>query len=396
VRSALRSLSFGNFVIGTGALVFIGMLDTIATDLAVAPAVAGQIAGLFALGICVSGPVLGAVTSRFERRSVLTVSLLLFALGHGMAALAVGYWSLLVVRVLTAFAGALFTPQAAATASLLVPAEQRARSMAFVFLGWSIAAVLGMPAGAWVGAHFGWRTAMCGVAVLSLLGATLTWWHVPARLFVGRVNAAAWRSIGNHPVLLQVVSVTAIHASAQFALFSYLVIAYRDALDASPTLIALMLCLLGVAGFCGNLLAGRIADRIGTPPVVLAAIGMMLTAFVVWLVIFATGPGTTALVLALLAAVLWGAGNFASNSMQQVRLVNLAPELASVSVALNSSAIYLGQFIGAGLGGLVLTHTKAVPASSVLPWVGLPIFVAAMLVSSSAQRRARQLVAASD
>ena len=399
MRPALLTLSFGNVVIGTGALAFVGMLDTIASDLAVSPSAVGQIAGLFALAICVSGPWLGAATSRFDRRTVLTASLLLFALGHVAAAFAPGFWSLLVIRVLTAFAGALFTPQAAATASLLVPPERRARTMAFVFLGWSIAAVIGMPAGTAIGATFGWRTAMASIALLSAIGATLVWWQVPAKLFVARIDAAAWRAIAKHPTLLPVVSITAIHASAQFVLFSYIVVAYREAIAATPFAIAILLAIFGSAGFVGNLAAGRIADRVGTAPVVLAMLAMMTAAFVLWIGVFAIGPGAAGVTLAVVAAILWGGGNFGANSMQQVRLVDLAPPLASVSVALNTSAIYLGQFIGAAAGGLVLAHPFAhpfeLPASAALPWVALPVFFVAMGVSIGAQRRAALQGAAS-
>jgi predicted MFS family arabinose efflux permease len=387
----LWSLLVGNFVIGSGALSFIGMLDAVAADLRVTPAAAGQIAGLFSLGICISGPILGALTSRYERRNVLTASLALFALGHVAAAFAPEYWSLLAIRVLTSFAGTLFTPQAAATVSLLVPLERRARTMAFVFLGWSLSAVVGLPAGAWIGANLGWRAAMWILAGLSALAALLVFARVPARLFVGRIDGAAWLTLARHPVLLRVVSVTVIHASAQFTLFSYLVVAYREALDVSPNVVAILLCLMGFAGFVGNLFAGRIADRIGPPAVIFSAIGLMLAAFVIWTGLFSAGSGALGTTLAVLAALLWGSGNFSANSMQQVRLVNLAPPLASVSVALNTSAIYLGQFIGAGVGGLALTHAWLSPPSRLLPFIGLPIFVIAMWFSASAQRRAAQL-----
>ena len=384
---ALWALAFGNVVIGTGALAFVGMLDTIARDLHESPSAIGLIAGFFALGICLSGPPLGALTSRFDRRVVLTASLALYAVGHFAAAAAPGYWSLLWIRILTSIAGTLFTPQAAGTASLLVPADRRARTMAFVFLGWSIAAVLGMPAGGLIGAAFGWRTAMVCIGALSAIGALLVWAQLPARLFVARIDAAAWRAIAAHPTLLQVVSVTAIHASAQFVLFSYIVIAYQDTLAATPLMLTALLALNGLAGFAGNLVAGRIADRIGTPPVILVALLSMTSAFVLWIALFAVGPGTVGLAIAIVAALLWGGGNFATNSMQQVRLVNLAPALAAVSVALNTSAIYLGQFIGAAAGGFALDHPFASPASAALPWISLPVFVIAIVVSIVAQRR---------
>ena len=373
-RPALWSLAFGNVVIGTGALAFVGMLDTVARDLHETPAAIGLVAGFFSLAICLSGPPLSALTSRFDRRTVLTASLVLYAIGHFAAAAASGYWSLLAIRVATAFGGTLFTPQAAGTASLLVPSERRARTMAFVFLGWAIAAVLGMPAGAWVAHAYGWRTTMVGIGALSSIGAALVWWRLPSRLFVGRIDAAAWRAIVAHPTLLRVVAVTAIHASAQFVLFSYIVIAYRDALLATPSTVALLLALHGSAGFVGNVIAGRIADRIGPPPVIVVALASMTAAFGVWALLFAVGPGGFALGLAAIAAVLWGAGNFTVNSMQQVRLVNLAPAFASVSVALNTSAIYFGQFIGAAVGGYVLSHPLTEPSTMALPWVALPVF----------------------
>ena len=390
-RLALWSLAFGNVVIGTGALAFVGMLDTVARDLHETPSAIGLIAGLFSLGICLSGPPLGALTSRLDRRLVLTASLALFAVGHFAAATVDGYWSLLIVRVLTSLAGTLFTPQAAATASLLVSPERRARTMAFVFLGWSIAAVLGMPAGALIAATFGWRTAMSAVGALSVVGAALVWWRLPVGLFVGRIDAAAWRAIGAHPTLLRVVSVTAIQASAQFTLFSYIVIAYHDAVQTTPLLVTVLLSVMGMAGFASNLVAGRVADRRGPPVVIHVALAAMVVSFVLWIVLFDLGATPIGIAVAFLAAIAWGAGNFASNAMQQVRLVNLAPPLASVSVALNTSAIYLGQFIGAAAGGWVLAHPFTDPASRALPWVGLPIFVVAIAVSIAAQRRIERL-----
>ena len=386
-RAALWSLAFGNVVIGTGALAFVGMLDSIARDLHESPSAIGLVAGFFSLAICVAGPPLGAITSRFDRRTVLTASLVLYAASHFAAAMAPGYWSLLAIRVLTAFGGTLFTPQAAGTASLLVPPGRRARTMAFVFLGWSIAAVLGMPAGAWVASAFGWRMVMEGIGVLALVGAMLVRWRLPNGLFVGRIDRAAWRAIVGHPTLLRVVAVTAIHASAQFTLFSYIVVAYHDTLAATPLTVTLLLSLNGLAGFVGNIVAGRVADRVGPPPVIVVALASMTVAFIVWTLLFLTGPGDGGLMLAILAAVLWGAGNFVTNSMQQVRLVNLAPALASVSVALNTSAIYFGQFVGAAAGGYVLAHPFTKPATMALPWVALPVFLVAIALSIAAQHR---------
>ncbi len=197
------------------------------------------------------------------------------------------------------------------------------------------------------------------------------------------------KAIGAHPALLRVVSVTLVHANAQFTLFSYLVVAYRDTLGVSPPGLTALLSLNGLAGFVGNLAAGRIADRRGPALVIHAALLATASAFVPWIALFAVGSGPVGIAIAIVAAILWGAGNFASNSMQQVRLVNLAPTLSSV--ALDASAIYLGQFVGAAVGGPVLAHAGTDPASLALPWVGLPLFFVAIGVSVVAQRRIERL-----
>ena len=213
------------------------------------------------------------------------------------------------------------------------------------------------------------------------------WWRLPVGLFVGRIDATAWRAIAAHPTMLRVVSVTALQASAQFTLFSYVVIAYRDTIVATPWMITLLLSTFGIAGFAGNVVAGRVADRRGPPLVIHCTLGLLVAAFVLWIVLFDLGPGTVAIATAFVIAALWGGGNFAANSMQQVRLVDLAPPLAAVSIALNTSAIYLGQFVGAASGGYVLAHPFTDPATKALPWVALPVFFIAIAVSVTAQRR---------
>jgi predicted MFS family arabinose efflux permease len=230
---------------------------------------------------------------------------------------------------------------------------------------------------------------MVAIAGLSAVGALLVRGCLPAGLFGARIDAAAWRAIGAHPTLLRVVAVTAIHASGQFTLFSYIVIAYHDTLAAQPLTITLLLSLNGLAGFVGNVVAGRAADRLGAAPVVTLALTSIIVAFVLWTALFAIAPTmpSAAFAVALVAAVFWGAGNFSANSMQQVRLVDLAPLLAPVSVALNTSAIYFGQFVGAFAGGLLLAHPFTSPETLALPWVALPVLGVAMAASIAAQRR---------
>jgi predicted MFS family arabinose efflux permease len=339
----------GNFAIGTGAMIVPGMLNVLGADLAVPPAAIGMLISAFAMTICIGGPFLAGWTSAIERRKLLTATLVLYAAAHFLAALAPGYDSLLAARMMTAVGAAIFTAQAAATAGLMTPPETRGKALGLVFLGWSIASVFGTPLGAYLGAHVGWRPTMALVGVMSALFAVAVWLQIPGRLFVAPMNRAAWKELfGNRPLLLA-VSVTAIQAVGQFSVFSYMALVLKDFLNATPTVISMMFLCFGVAGVIGNVIGARVMDRIGPVRVGVIAMGCMLTAIILWPLTRGSLPATAALMM------LWGLGCFSVNSSQQVRLMMMAPKLTSASVALNSSAIYLGQAVGAFVGGLIIS-----------------------------------------
>jgi len=154
-QGALWALFAGNFIIGTGILLPAGMLNDLSAGLGVSPATAGilMVAGGVVIGL--GAPLCATLTSGFDRRLLLVASLVYYALGHALSALAPDFWSLLVIRALMVISAGIFTPQAAATVGLMVPPEKRAGAVAFIFIGWSIASVAGLPAGSLIGAFLG-------------------------------------------------------------------------------------------------------------------------------------------------------------------------------------------------------------------------------------------------
>lgn len=138
-------MMFGNVVIGTGVMMAAGTLNDIVESLSVSVATAGQLISSSALLVCFGAPLLAAVVAGWDRRKLLVASLLWYSLWHLMAALAPGFYSLLGFRAMAMVAAAIFTPQAASCLGLLVKEKQRGQAMTFVFLGWSVASVLGMP-----------------------------------------------------------------------------------------------------------------------------------------------------------------------------------------------------------------------------------------------------------
>jgi predicted MFS family arabinose efflux permease len=382
-QASLLALCFGNFIIGTGTLIVPGMLPQLAEGLGVSVPHAGLLVTAFAATVCVGAPLLAWLTSRVDRRALLVAMQLLFFAGHATAALISDFAPMVLVRMITSIGAALFTAQAAATAALIVAPEKRGRAIAFVFLGWSVASVAGMPIGAYVGAILGWRAGFALVSAGALAGAVLVWLFVPAGLRVQPVNAAMWRSIVANRALLANVGVTALSAGAGFTLLSYFVPAARTFLGASPGLVSLLLLGFGLAGVTGNVLAVRYMDRLGPARVVLLSLLFGLAGHLLW----PWTAGNTALMA--LVMLTWGIGVFASNSAQQARAVALAPAAAPVSVALNSSAIYLGQAIGPAAGGLLIANVPGAQGYAMLAAISIPLLVAAIGLSQFASLRMR-------
>ncbi|HSI52750.1 MAG TPA: MFS transporter [Ramlibacter sp.] len=369
----LWPLLFGNFVIGTGVMVVPGTLNEISASLDVSVATAGQLISAAALLMCLGAPLLAAVVAGWDRRRLLALSMVWYGVFHLASAAAPSFAALMPVRVLTMLAPAIFTPQAAACVGLLVPADQRGRAITFVFLGWSVASVLGMPLAAFIGGTLGWQAAFVAIGVLSLASAAWVWQAMPNGVKPPALSAAAWRETLRSPALMFVVLVTVLYAAGQFVLFSYFAPYYKQKIGITPGEISLLFLWFGVFGFIGNVLMSRNIDRVGASRAIMLAIGAMAFTLLVW-------PLGTTLVLAALISIPWALGCFSSNSAQQARLVAIAPGLAAASIALNSSAMYAGQAIGAATGGWMIAHD----GMNSLHWAGFAGLVAAMAVSALA------------
>ncbi len=372
----LWSLLFGNFVIGTGVMVVPGTLNDIGTSLSVSVPVAGQLITAAAAMMCIGAPLLASVVAGWDRRRLLALTMVWYALFLGLSALMPDFTSLMVVRVLAVIAPAIFTPQAAACIGLLVTPEQRGRAITFVFLGWSVASVVGVPMGAWIGGTLGWRAAFGVVALLSAISAAWVWRSLPNGIKPPAFSRAAWGETLQSRALMPCVAVTLLYSAGQFILFSYFAPYFKLHLQVTPLELSVLFACFGACGLLGNVMMSRHIDRIGAPRAVMWAVGSMALSLLLW-------PLADTLAVAALICVPWGLGCFASNSAQQARLVGIAPLLASGSIALNSAAMYAGQALGAGSGGWLIAHGHM----DALHWFGLAGLMAAMAMSWWATRQ---------
>ena len=376
--ASLWALLFGNFVIGTGIMVVPGTLNDISHSLQISTATAGQLISAAALMVCLGAPVFATLIRNWDRRQLLALSMAWYGALHLVCASLPGFSALLPLRILAVIPAAIFTPQAAACVGLLVPPTHRGRAITMVFLGWSVASVLGMPMAAWIGGTWGWRTAFVLIGLLSFASALWVWRAMPDGVKPPALTLESWRSTLRSPALMLCIAVTALYSAGQFVLFSYFAPYFKTTLQTTPAQLSLLFGWFGAFGFLGNMLASRYIDRVGAPRMVLVCVGLMALSLLAW-------PLGTSLALAAVVCIPWALGCFSSNSAQQARLVGLGPTLAGGSIALNTSAMYAGQALGAAGGGWLI----AADQMDALHWLGFGGLLAAMAVSMWAARAAR-------
>lgn len=209
-----------------------------------------------------------------------------------------------------------------------------------------------MPLHSYIGETLGWRYAFGLVAVLAAIGAAWVWQALPDGIRPPPMNRQAWREVFSHPRLMRIVAVTALAGAGQFTLFAYVAPYLRQGLNADASEISLVFACFGSLGLIGNLWLSQRVDKLGAA----RAVGWLLALQCLSMALWPLGGSVAVL---LLVVVPWALSAFACTSAQQARLATAAPALAPALLAMNTSAIYLGQALGAAGGGLVMTANMA-------------------------------------
>jgi MFS transporter, DHA1 family, inner membrane transport protein len=346
-RFAPTALMLGNLITGCSVLAPAGMLIELSADLGVSVTTAGLLITFGAAVLCIGSPLTAWLTSWVERRTLLTTALAVLAFTNTASALAPDYTTLLVIRLIMLAVGALYTPQAAGTAALIVSPEKRGSTIAYVFLGWSLAAAIGLPLITFVASRYGWRTVYGGIGAVATLEMLFLAWRLPKGLLGARVDLKTWAEVGRNRMIPVLLLITTLQMSGQFAVFTFMGPLVAKLTHVGPDAVSLVFMLYGVSGMVGVIIATRIVDSWGAYKTSLLFTLLVLTGITVW----ALGAGIYAAMAC--GVVIWGLGFAATNSMQQVRLVAAAPSLASASVALNTSVLYIGQALGSAIGGVL-------------------------------------------
>ncbi|WP_369206241.1 Cmx/CmrA family chloramphenicol efflux MFS transporter [Streptomyces sp. PU-14G] len=384
-------LGLSVFALGTSEFMLSGILQPLARDLGVSIPKAGLLVSAFAVGMVVGAPVLAAATLRLPRRTTLVGLLAVFLLGQVAGALAPTYEVLFVSRVLSALACAGFWAVGAAVAVSLVPGNARARAMAIMVGGLSVANIAGVPAGSFLGQQAGWRSAFWAVAVLAAVGLVGVLTLVPRTAVPTGDDAPNLRRelriYRDKQVWLALVTI-ALNAGAVFALFSYLAPLLTDVAGLPESWVPSVLALFGIGGLVGTVIGGRIADA--------HLFGTMYS-----------GIAASTAVLALLAllaeyrfaavalALMLGVTAFTTAPALNARMFNAADAAPTLAGATTTASFNIGNTVGPWLGGLAISAGWGYAA---VAWVGAAMAaagVATTAVSSRVHARSRVVAASS-
>lgn len=372
---ALFALTLSAFAIGTTEFVIVGLIPTMAQDLNVSLPSAGLLVSLYAVGVAIGAPVLTALTGKWNRKQVLLAVMALFVAGNLLAWQAPSYETLIVARILTGLAHGVFFSIGTTIATGLVSKEKAASAIAIMFIGLTVALVTGVPLGTYIGQTFGWQSTFLVVAILggiALIGSALL---VPNNLKQASVaNISTQFKVLAEPRLLLVYAITAVGYGGSFIAFTYLAPILQQISGFDAMAISLIMLVYGVSVATGNILGGKMADKMGP----IKALTIIFAGLATVLLVFnftVVNPIT-----AVITILVWGAFAFGNVPGLQVYVVKLAekhtPDAVDVASGLNIAAFNVGIALGAWGGGLIVAEVGLMNT----PWIGAVVVLFALVL----------------
>ncbi|WP_425493921.1 MFS transporter [Lysobacter gummosus] len=370
---ALYALTVGAFGIGTTEFVIMGLLLQVAADLHIGIAAAGLLISGYALGVFVGAPVLTVATGRMPRKAVLVALMLIFTMGNIVCAIAPNYTVLMIARVITSLAHGTFFGVGAVVATGLVPADKKASAISIMFTGLTVATLLGVPAGAWLGLHYGWRSTFWAVTVIGLIATVVIATLVPKDKRKPE-PVALRREVKAvvHPQVLLGLLMTVLGFAGVFTVYTFIQPILTRISGFSEAAVSPILLVFGGGMILGNLIGGRLADKrlapalIGTLIALAAVLGVMTFAL--------HNP-----IAAIAFVGLLGVAAFATVPPLQLWVLQKTdPAGQNLASSLNIGAFNLGNALGAWLGGAVIEHG---PGLGAVTWIAALVTLSGLVLA---------------
>jgi len=385
---ALYALTVGAFGIGVTEFIIMGLLMQVSADLGVSIPTAGLLMTGYALGVFVGAPILTLATRRLPKKTTLLVLMAIFTLGNALAAIAPTYGILMAARLVTALAHGTFFGVGSLVAVSLVAPERKASAISIMFTGLTIATLLGVPFGAWLGLSFGWRMAFWAVAGVGAVAFVVLAALVPSA--TDKVEPAPLReefAVLARPQVQLGLAMTVLGFGGVFAVFTYIQPILTQLAGFSQAAVSPILLVFGAGLVAGNLAGGRWADK---------SLNTALAGTLIALTVVMLGSAFAfhSQVGAVIAAFLLGAAAFATVAPLQMRVLSQAGGAGQgLASSLNIAAFNLGNAFGAWLGGAVIDHG---PGLAAVPLVAAVVPLSALALAAfslSLERKTRLAVA---
>jgi predicted MFS family arabinose efflux permease len=349
----LLVLALGMFAMGTDNFVVAGILPDVAASMGTSVSLAGQMVTIYALSFALLAPVVAAFAAAWPRKTLLVSALAIFVAGNAIGAIATNFDALLLSRALAGLGAAMFSPTALGAAASITRPEQRGRALSMVTVGLAGSTALGAPIGAFIGGLGGWRTTLWFVAALGFVATGGVWKMLrdiprPPRItFRDRIAPI-------HDARVALTLLTTLLAYGGFLMvYTYAGLTFDRVTNGDGRVLAGILFLWGIAATTGNFLSGSLVDHFGNRRIINAALSIAC-------VNFAALPWTSAhLITTLMSLVVWGFCGWGLLVPQQHRLVMIAPHIAPLLLALNTSATYAGLACSALIGGVAMRFMDA-------------------------------------
>ncbi|GLT13801.1 MFS transporter [Vibrio algivorus] len=367
-------LTLSAFAIGTAEFVIAGILPQVAQSLSITEGQAGYLISAYALAIVFGGPLLTIYLAQFKKRTVLASLMVLFIIGNILSALSPNYPILMISRVVTGLVQGPFYGIGAVVATNLVSKKMAGRAVGQMFAGLTLANVLGIPIGTWIGIQYDWHTTFLAVAALGVISLFFIFFAIQSREISESKNVKEQLAAFKNPMLLISLAITIFTWSGFMTLYGYIAPIAIHITGFSESSMTWIFVIIGIGLIAGNSLGGQSSDKNLQKASIFWATAMIMSLILVgWTIESKT--------LFLISAFLFGIASFANVPTMQLRVMNYGGKAQELAATVNISAFNLANAFGGFLGGVILDSKMGgamIPyAAIIVPLIGL-LFITKM------------------
>lgn len=349
MNKGLIALAFGGLAIGMTEFTMMGILQDIAKDQHIEITQAAHFIALYALGVVVGAPILTLFTGKIAPKRVLLLLMILFVLFNGLFALAPEYNTLAISRFMSGLPHGAFFGVGSVVAAQLAKKGKEAQAIAFMFTGMTVANLAGVPLGTYIGHHFSWRITYGIIALLGLVTFAAIYLWLPKMDTKATGDLKQQLSYFKTTKAWLIVAVISIGTGGLFSWITYISPMVTKVGGLAESSVPLIMVLVGLGMFFGNILGGKLADTISPTKAAIACFSAM--AFTL-LTVFFTAHVTS---LTYVMAFITGLVAFTVGSPLQMMLITSAKGSENIAAAAGQASFNVGNTLGAYLGGIPIT-----------------------------------------